>query len=360
MHMNGGSGDTSYANNSLLQQKVMCLTKSIREEAIGCLFRTTLPERLAVADLGCSSGPNALFLASEFIKAVEKLCRRQKHQSPEYQIFLNDLPSNDFNTIFMSLHSFKNQLSHEMLTTHLPPCFITAVPGSFYGRLFPSKSLHFVHSSYSLQWLSQVPEGIENNKGNIYMGTRSPSNVMKAYYHQFQKDFSLFLKCRAEEVVEGGRMVLTLLGRRSQDPSSKECCYIWELLAEVLNQMVLEGIIREEEVNSFNIPNYTPSPTELKWLVRKEGSFSMNGVQVSEVSWGAACGCEQSDDNYKESAYRMAKCMRAVAQTLLVNHFGDSIIEHVFMRYQQVLAHRMSLEKPHFINLTLSLTRNTN
>lgn len=35
-------------------------------------------------------------------------------------------------------------------------------------------------------------------------------------------------------------MVLTLLGRKSDDPSSKECCYILELLAMVLNDMVLQ------------------------------------------------------------------------------------------------------------------------
>ena len=35
-------------------------------------------------------------------------------------------------------------------------------------------------------------------------------------------------------------MVLTFLGRRSDDPSSKECCYIWELLAVALNDMVSE------------------------------------------------------------------------------------------------------------------------
>ena len=35
-------------------------------------------------------------------------------------------------------------------------------------------------------------------------------------------------------------MVLTILGRRSDDPSSKECCYIWELLAVALNDMVAE------------------------------------------------------------------------------------------------------------------------
>ena len=50
----------------------------------------------------------------------------------------------------------------------------------------------------------------------------------------------MFLNCRAEELVTGGRMVLTFLGRSSEDPSSKECCYIWELLALALNDMVSE------------------------------------------------------------------------------------------------------------------------
>ena len=41
----------------------------------------------------------------------------------------------------------------------------------------------------------------------------------------------------------GGRMVLTLLGRKSDDPSSKEGCYIWELMAMALNRMVSEVIL---------------------------------------------------------------------------------------------------------------------
>ena len=65
-------------------------------------------------------------------------------------------------------------------------------------------------------------------------------NVLKAYYKQFQIDFSLFLKCRAEEIVEGGCMIITFVGRKSDNPTSKECCYIWELMAMALNDMVLE------------------------------------------------------------------------------------------------------------------------
>jgi jasmonate O-methyltransferase len=83
---------------------------------------------------------------------------------------------------------------------------------------------------------------VDNNKGNIYVTNTSPSNVLKAYYEQFHVDFSLFLKCRAQELVEGGCMILTFLGRESDDPLAlgKGSSYGWELLAIALNDMVVE------------------------------------------------------------------------------------------------------------------------
>lgn len=38
----------------------------------------------------------------------------------------------------------------------------------------------------------------------------------------------------------GGRMVLTILGRKSEDPRSNEGGLIWELLAMALNELVDE------------------------------------------------------------------------------------------------------------------------
>ncbi|KAF5736012.1 Salicylate O-methyltransferase [Tripterygium wilfordii] len=353
LHMNGGTGDMSYANNSLVQQKVISMTKPITEEAITNLYCTSFPTTLSIADLGCSSGPNTFYVVSELIKEVHNISKKLGRKSPEYQVFLNDLPGNDFNTIFRSLSSF-----HEKLEKHVGPCFFTGVPGSFYGRIFPTKSLHFVHASYSLQWLSQVPEGLEGNKGNIYMATNSPQNVLRAYYDQFQKDFSMFLECRSVELVAGGRMVLTLLGRRSEDPSSKECCYIWELLAMALNDMVTEGIIEEEKFNSFNIPQYTPSAGEVKYEVEKQGCFTIDRLEVSEVNWDAYADEYNLDEGFKDGGYNVAKCMRAVAEPLLVSQFGEEIIDEVFSRYKEIITDRMSKEKTEFVNVIVSVTRN--
>ncbi|XP_020218349.1 salicylate carboxymethyltransferase [Cajanus cajan] len=358
LHMNGGTGETSYANNSLLQQKAIALTEGMREEAISSLYRSMVPRHLAIADLGCSCGPNTLFVISEVIKSVEKLCVELNHKSPEYQFFMNDLPGNDFNSIFKSLDSFKQKLSNE-IHAWTGSCFFNGVPGSFYGRIFPSKSLHFVHSSYSLQWLSKVPGGVESNKGNIYMASSSPINVLRAYYEQFQRDFSLFLKCRAEEIVKGGRMVLTILGRRSDDPSSRECCYIWELLAMALNDMFCKGIIKEEQIDSFNIPQYTPSPSEVEMEVKKEGSFSITALEVFEVPWNGCDNWNVFDSELPNVSYDVTKCMRAVAEPLLVSHFGKAIIEDVFGRYQEILIERMAKEKTGFVNISISMIKTT-
>lgn len=114
---------------------------------------------MGIADLGCSSGPNVLSVISNITNIIyAKCCQSGLPKPPELRIFLNDLYNNDFNDIFASLPDFYNQMK-EVNGNSFGPCFIFGVPGSFYGRLFPSNSLHFVHSSSSLHWLSQVGDG---------------------------------------------------------------------------------------------------------------------------------------------------------------------------------------------------------
>ena len=197
-------------------------------------------ESMGIADLGCSSGPNTLLLISQVMDVIRGA--DQPSTITELRVYLNDLFSNDFNTIFMSLPEFFNKLKQGYHDNHqhLMNPFISAVPGSFHGPLFPRKSLHFVHSCFSLHWLSQVPAGL-NNKGKICISNSSPQCVLDAYSMQFQKDFELFLRSRAQEIVDGGRMVLTFLGRPSSDPTAAQGpFYQWELLAHALMAMVLE------------------------------------------------------------------------------------------------------------------------
>lgn len=112
------------------------------------------PQCLKIADLGCSSGPNTLLVITNIIDNAHAVCEEKNVQVPEFQVFLNDLPTNDFNTMFKLLPPYFNEKLEK--GDNFRPCFVAGVPGSFYERLFPTASLHFVHSSTSCHWLSQV------------------------------------------------------------------------------------------------------------------------------------------------------------------------------------------------------------
>ncbi|KAJ8633264.1 hypothetical protein MRB53_026600 [Persea americana] len=336
--MVGGAGETSYANNSSLQRIIIRNSRPVVQACIQDLYCTSFPEILNMADLGCSSGPNTLLVIKEIIDAIQERCHQPRRHMPELRMFLNDLPGT---------------------------CFIAGVPGSFYGRLFPRVSLDFVHSSNSVHWLSQVPEGLQSemglalNKENIYMAKSSPPAVFKAYLKQFQRDFSLFLKFRSEEMTCGGRMVLTLVGRKGEEPSSRDCCCLWELLVKALMEMVSQGAIQRAKVDSFDLPYYSPSAKELKAVIIMEGSFVLDQLQITEINWDA----NDNDDNEgfffdkEASGQNVAKFLRAATEPMLANHFGEEIIEELFRKYAENVGEHLAKEKTKHVIFTISMTK---
>lgn len=80
------------------------------------------------------------------------------------------------------------------------------------------------------------------NEENIYITKTTPLHVVKLFKEQFIKDFSLFLKLRHEELMDGGRMVLTIYGRKSEDPYIGDVNDIFGLLGKSLQSLVAEVI----------------------------------------------------------------------------------------------------------------------
>ena len=142
---------------STIQSGLQSKLKPMIEEAVASLLKddgvtaNAYCGGMAIADLGCSSGPNTLVLVSTAVDAVRRRCSELQQQPPELCIHLSDLPSNDFNLVIRSLATYiKTQESFS------PPVLTSIVPGSFHGRLFNKSSLHLVCSTASLHWLSKV------------------------------------------------------------------------------------------------------------------------------------------------------------------------------------------------------------
>ncbi|KAI3513241.1 hypothetical protein L1887_20569 [Cichorium endivia] len=358
LHMNKGEGETSYAKNSLLQKKIILVASSMVETAIVNILWEVHPKSMVFADLGCSSGPNCLTLVSQIIHVVNATCHQMGRPVPELSVSLNDLPGNDFNCLFQLLPELYKKVKNDY---GIEGCYVCGLPGSFYGRLFPAKSLHFVHSSSSLHWLSQVPMSLKPNVGThlnkekIYISKRSSPSVIEAYKQQFHEDFSLFLRSRANEMVIKGRMVLSFKGRMSPDPYEDEASDQWELLARALMSLAFDGHVEKDMIDSFNVPYYAPSREEVELEVAKEGSFVVDGVEAFEIEWP-----DGDSSALKESTgYQVANTMRAVVEPMLGSHFhlGPDMMDELFQRYAKIVDDWFSERISKYTNLVVSLMK---
>ncbi|XP_073003033.1 probable methyltransferase TCM_000336 [Typha latifolia] len=357
LHMKKGLGETSYAQNSSLQKKSMDTLKHIIIDSAIDVYISQSPDCFTMADLGCASGPNALSLVGDIIKTIGGACRTSSYPTPEFLVFLNDLPTNDFNEIFVSLPEFVSKLKIGGKTeeSSSPLVYLTGVPGSFYGRLFPRKSLHFVCSCSSLHWLSQVPLGLFDgknkpiNEGKMYISHSSPPTVAMAYFKQFQKDFSLFLKSRSAEVVSGGKMVLAMLGRQTEDYTDKRTTYLWELLAQSLAMMVSQGEVEQEKLDAYNVPFYAPSVKEIEDEVHKEGSFTIDYLRAYEI--------DIRSGNAKEDGRIISMTIRAIQESMICHHFGGEIIDTLFQNYTKLLTESVEKEEIKSVQIGLVLRR---
>ncbi|XP_044978331.1 probable methyltransferase TCM_000168 [Hordeum vulgare subsp. vulgare] len=334
VYMNQGQGETSYARNSRIQNAEQKRLKPMIEEAIADLCGTTstcalLSTKIVVADLGCSSGPNALALVLIAIDAIHSHCLQFLQPPPEVCVLLNDLPDNDFNTVVKSLVALRQSNNEPIVLTGV-------VPGSFYERLFTSGSLHLVCSSNSLHWLSKAPEDLTRNQIPVYdidehtRLERRPM-VIEAYAQQFRKDFTCFLELRAKELMPGGRMVVSLVGRDS-GVIAPEFSHMWEFIAQILSVMVSEGAINKAKFDTFYVPFYEPSDKELREIIQDEGSFSISEMRVHGPQSGPL-------DSALMVPSRFVNMTRAVFEPVIVLHFGEVMDEFV-----RTLERRWSVE----------------
>ncbi|KAK7407442.1 hypothetical protein VNO78_09374 [Psophocarpus tetragonolobus] len=354
-HMTGGVGKTSYAKNSSLQKKSSDKVKHIIIQTVEELYLATTPKSIGIADLGCSSGPNTLSIIKDIFQAIQGISQKIMHHSTEFRVYFNDLPTNDFNSIFKALPEFHKLLRQDR-KNGFPSIFMGGYPGSFYGRLFPNSYLHFVHSSYCLHWLSRVPLGLYDehkkplNKGCVYITESSPAVVSQAYSLQFQEDFSLFLRSRSEELVVGGRMVLIFLGRSGPEHVDRGNSFFWEILSRSFAVLVSQGEIEQEKLDSYDVHFYAPSREEIEDEVRKEGSMKLERLEMFEVDKG--------EQGISESyGTQVAVAVRAIQESMISHHFGERILDNLFENYARLVDEEMAKEDIRPISFVLVLRK---
>lgn len=348
------------------QKKAILENRPLLQKAVAEVYTSLSPvSTMVVADLGCSSGPNALLIVDEVIGMISGYKQKANERGAvELQFFLNDLPSNDFNLVFQSLDQFHSVTRKEEAT---PPYYVAGLPGSFYTRLFPSQSVHLFHSSYSLHWLSKVPDELSSgryeNEGNIHIGRTTPPSLTNLFKEQFQIDFELFLALRSKELMSGGRMLLTFLGRKSEEMLMHgESGTMWELLSESLRSLVLKGLVEKEKLDSFNLPLYAPSMEEVKAAINRTGLFDIEHMGVIGLNWGRDPQDDDPDDDHvvpdpASSGKNLSMTTRSVLEPLMAGNFREGIMDELFAVYAALVAKHLENRNTKYPSIVVCLKK---
>ncbi|KAI9108528.1 hypothetical protein K1719_020412 [Acacia pycnantha] len=367
LSMKGGKGEGSYANNSQAQAIHARSMLHLLKETLDGIQLNNPDIPFVVVDLGCSCGNNTINVVDVIINHIIKRYETLGLDPPEFSAFFSDLPGNDFNTLFQLLPpmfttSYGVSMEECLAANNHRSYFAAGVPGSFYRRLFPMRSIDVFHSAFSLHWLSQVPESVLDkrgsgyNKGRVFIHGASESTA-NAYRKQFQTDLAAFLGARALEMKKGGSMFLVCLGRTSLDPTDQGGAGLLfgTHFQDAWDDLVQQGLISSEKRDNFNIPIYAPSLQDFKEVVEEDGSFAINKLEV--FKGGSPLVVNQPDDE-TEVGRALANSCRSVSGVLVDAHIGDKLSEKLFLRVEQrATAHAKELlEQLQFFHIVASLS----
>uniref|UniRef100_A0A0E0GY78 Jasmonate O-methyltransferase n=1 Tax=Oryza nivara TaxID=4536 RepID=A0A0E0GY78_ORYNI len=338
--MKGGQGESSYLKNSKAQLRDLQMMLYALEET---LDKITIPPRgpgkllLTAADLGCSCGRSSLVVADAIVhNMTNKLCRG-KHvdaaaADPEFCFYFSDLPRNDFNTLFNLLPPHAASSGDGSGRRY----FAAAVPGSFHDRLFPERSIDVFTSTFSLHWLSQVPDEVTDtrspayNKGKVFV-QGSSEETGAAFRRQFQSDMARFLRCRAAELKPGGAMFLVFVGRPSS-ASPTDLGRSFNLLGAMFEEswcdLVDEGLID----GGLNIPSYAATLEEFREAVDADGSFAVNRL---EHVMGSRLAVDDDPHDRRAVGRRVANNQRSIFGPLVEAHVGRALTDELFARMER-------------------------
>ncbi|CAM6126261.1 unnamed protein product [Calypogeia fissa] len=344
-----GDGEDSYSKNSQYQA---FLAKVPMLALDGALEKLTLPSGsgpVCIADLGCSSGPNTIAVVDHIIAKL----RTGVPKDTEFQAYFNDVPSNDFNNLFQLLSSDSRARNF----------YAAGAPGSFYGRVFPPSSIHVFHSGMALPWMSKISDAILDkkspayNKGKVWY-QHSKSAVARCYQEQALLDLKNFFVARAAELVSGGLLFLYSNGRETSEPNENDgdMVYNFQLdLDEILSGLVAEGLVTEEQLDSFNIPLYHRSADDVREALTCCGSmFNLERMEMHRGDFKKAFAAEDAT----VLPARLKDTFKAIFNPLLEGHFGMNVADVIWKRHEKLVKNRIG-SRPEFLKLwVVVLTRN--
>lgn len=112
-------------------------------------------------------------------------------------------------------------------------------------------------------------------------------------------------------------------------------------------------------MSSFNLPYYAPSVNEVKALFKEDNLFDIDHINLFESNWDpfddsdsdVVFDCNSSGKNVAN------KCIRAVMEPLIVEHFGEAILDELFTVFASMVSKHLEIMKAKYDVIVVSLKK---
>jgi hypothetical protein len=224
----GMKGAGYYDQHSTAQLSSIRALQDWVDDAVASVPLPPPAQPVTVLDLGSSEGRNAIHVMATIVEGL-----RRRTRQPVQTVY-SDLASNDFNRLFANLDEARRA---GVFGAGVYPA---AVGGSFYGPLLPPGTVHLATSFNAIQWLDQLPAVPVPD----FVAYRRSPEATTAFRRQAEQDLVRFLECRAQELVPGGKLLLT-------SPGDTDQARVGDGILDVLNDACLDliatGRLKREE-----------------------------------------------------------------------------------------------------------------
>ncbi|PIA36719.1 hypothetical protein AQUCO_03300137v1, partial [Aquilegia coerulea] len=111
------------------------------------------------------------------------------------------------------------------------------------------------------------------------------------------------------------------------------------------------GLVEEAKLDSFNLPWYVPSIDEVRAVIQEQKSFHTDLLDTIDDSQNKGFVLDTI-----KSEQTMSRLVRAVTESMIVSHFGEEIVEDLFLKYAEY-ADKYMKEKSNYVNLVMTVTK---
>lgn len=95
-------------------------------------------------------------------------------------------------------------------------------------------------------------------------------------------------------------------------------------------------------------------------IIQEEGSFNLEILDTFECGWDE----EPSDENgnfvlesHHARGRKVANSIRGFSEPMLINHFGETILDDLFGKFAERIANHLVFENTKYFNITISMSR---